>query len=254
MWLQRRSRVLILTLLAPLVAVACVSLGVAVAKERQPAPTNSGPIDRVAYKVPLRIADIPLTNQFGRETDLAKFHGRIVVLADFMTSCQEECPITTAALVDVRRLLIKEHLLAKVAIIQVSVDAQRDVPSRLLAYSRRFGVPFSLLTGTAANLRELWKYFGVYYKRVKEGKPPDINWQTGKPYTFDIVHTDDLFVLGDSGGGLAISQANANVGGKISSALASLLDGEGRSDLVHPGSGSWSPADLLATLREIIAT
>ncbi|HEY1826023.1 MAG TPA: SCO family protein [Acidimicrobiales bacterium] len=249
----RARRALIIALLIALLGGAALAAGYALRVDRTyVATTNAGPIDRVAYRVPPRIAHLALLTQRGRTTDLAAFRGRILVFADFMTSCQEECPITTAALEDVRHSLLDQHLSSKVAIVEVSVDPERDRPSRLLAYARRFGVSFSLLTGSPAHLRELWKYLGVYYQRVKEGTPPDINWQTGRPYTYDIVHTDDVFILGPSGQGAAIAQSNADTGGKIPAALASLLDGEGRSDLVHPGQGSWTPAEMVRALDALV--
>jgi protein SCO1/2 len=108
------------------------------------------------------------------------------------------------------------------------------------------------LTGTKSNLAELWKWFGVYYERVKEESPPDINWQNGKPYTFDIVHTDDVIILGTAGRERALVQANADVNGKIPKALASLLDADGRQDLKHPGFGSWTPTEMLQAIGTIL--
>jgi protein SCO1/2 len=195
---------------------------------------------------------IPLRDQFGRSTNLANFRGRTIVLADFMTSCQEECPITTGALLVTRHELASAGLLKKVSIIEVSVDPTRDVPSRLRAYAKEFGVSLTLLTGSRAHLARLWKWFGVYYERVKEGTPPDINWQNGKPYTFDIVHTDDVFVIDSSGHERALVQSDANVEGRIPKPLASLLDADGRQDLSHPGFGSWTPRDMVQAVESIV--
>jgi cytochrome oxidase Cu insertion factor (SCO1/SenC/PrrC family) len=233
------------------VVILTVSL-LYVGRTSAPAISASNPVQPTSLKVPARIASIPLVNQSGETTDLAELHGRIVVLADFMTSCQEECPITTGALLSVNQALASAHLLDKVTIVEVSVDPWRDIPSRLLAYSRTFGVPWTLLTGSRANLAELWSWFGVFYERVKEGSPPDTNWQTGKPYTFDIDHSDNVFVLGASGNERALVQANADVGGKLPEALAKLLSGEGRKDLADPGLGSWTPAEMLQAIGAVL--
>jgi len=48
--------------------------------------------------LPPDIANTPLVDETGRTTNLAAFKGKIVVLTDFMTLCQEVCPITTAVL------------------------------------------------------------------------------------------------------------------------------------------------------------
>jgi cytochrome oxidase Cu insertion factor (SCO1/SenC/PrrC family) len=239
----------------PVVAVGvilAVSLGLYVDRSTAPATSASNPVQPMTLPVPARIASIPLLNQSGKETDLEALHGRIVVLADFMTSCQEECPITTGALLSVNQALASAHLLDKVTIVELTVDPWRDVPSRLLAYSRTFGIPWTLLTGSRANLEELWSWFGVFYQRVKEGSPPDTNWQTGMPYTFDIDHSDNVFVLGASGGEQALVQGNADVGGKLPKALAKLLSAEGQKDLTDPGLGSWTPAEMLQAIGSVL--
>jgi protein SCO1 len=245
-------RIVAVAIVVPVIAIAGLSIGYALGEKTLPANSPSGPIDPVNFAMPRHIATIPLVDQYGQRTDLAAFHGRDVILADFMTSCQEECPITTGALVDVRKTLASANLLRKASVVEVSVDPVRDIPSRLLAYSKQFGVPFTLLTGTKSNLAELWKWFGVYYERVKEGNPPNVNWQNDKPYTFDIVHTDDVFILGANGHERALVQSNANVGRKLPRALTSLLDADGRQDLNHPGFGSWTPSEMLAALGEIL--
>jgi protein SCO1 len=166
-----------------------------------------------------------------------------------MTSCQEECPITTGALLEVQAKLAAAQLLHKVTIVEVSVDPTRDAPSRLRAYAKNFGIPFVMLSGSSTDVAELWKWFGVYYKRVKEGRPPDINWQDGRPYTYDVEHTNDVFILDRSGRERAIVQSNANFDGKLPSALTSLLNAEGRHNLTHPGFGSWTPAEMMKALQ-----
>jgi cytochrome oxidase Cu insertion factor (SCO1/SenC/PrrC family) len=245
-------QLLLFSTAAVVFACTCLGVGIALGGNRTTPETIATPIDQINFTIPRRIATIPLIDQFGRSTDLAAFRGRYVVLADFMTSCQEECPITTGALLQVRDRLAKAKLLGKVAIVEVTVDPARDVPSRMLAYSKRFGVPLTFLTGSSTDVTRFWKYFGAYYKRVKEGSPPDINWQNGQPYTYDVVHTDDVFVIDSSGHERAVVQSDANVNGKLPNPLASLLDADGRADLKNPGFGSWTPAQMFAALTKVM--
>jgi len=247
-----RRRLLIASGSIVLVVVLGVGLALTVGRSSAPAISASNPVQPISLDIPARIASIPLVNQSGQSTDLAALHGRIVVLADFMTSCQEECPITTGALLSVNQALESAHLLNKVAIVEVTVDPWRDVPSRLLVYSKTFGIPWMMLTGSRANLAELWSWFGVFYQRVKEGSPPGTNWQTGKPYTFDIDHSDDVFLVGQSGDERALVQGNAAVAGKLPKALANLLSNEGRKDLTDPGLGSWTPAEMLQAIGAVL--
>jgi protein SCO1/2 len=203
--------------------------------------------------VPGTVAHIPLVGQNGRPTDLAAFHGKIVIMADFMTSCQEECPITTGALLTVEQGLARAHMLERVEIVEVTVDPWRDTPSRLRAYGKTFGVPWMMLTGTVANLDRFWSFFGVWYQRVSESNPPNINWETGRPYTFDINHSDDAFVLDQAGNERAVTGGDADVEGKLPKALAGLLDVQGREDLKGDAQyGSWTPVDMLQAVSVVL--
>jgi protein SCO1 len=227
-------------------------IGIAVTEPGSATPVEANPVQPTQRVVPPAVSHIPLENQNGQTTDLAALHGRVVVLADFMTSCQEECPITTGALLQVHESLAAAHLSSKVAIVEVTVDPWRDNPSRLLAYQHTFGVHWTMLTGSAANLHRLWSWFGVFYQRVPEGNPPAINWQTGRPYTFDVNHTDNAFVLDEHGNERALTAADANVGGRLSHRLSALLDAQGQQDLHDPGSGSWTPSDMLEAVGSVL--
>ncbi len=216
------------------------------------AASDTNPVERTSRVVPKAIADIPLLDQNGRSTDLAALHGRVVILADFMTSCQEECPITTGALLEVHRTLAADHLLGRISIVEVTVDPRRDNPARLRAYESLVGAHWEMLTGSAENIHELWSWFGVWYERVAEGKPASINWQTGKPYTFDIDHSDAVFVLNRNGNERALVTGDANVGEKLPKPLVDLLDRQGLHDLRRPGFGSWTPPEMLAAASAVL--
>lgn len=243
------TRRLVLSGLAAVLVAILVGVGIAYVIARRDNTTtstvSSSPIQQTSRVPPRAIETIPLVDQDGHVTDLAALHGRIVVLADFMTSCQETCPITTGALMSVKRAIDQAHLASKVSIVDVSIDSWRDTPSRLRAYQRTFGAHWTMLTGSVAHLDRLWSWFGVIYQRVAEGKPPAIDWETGRPYTFDIVHSDDLFVLDPSGHEVGVTAGSANVGGRLPAGLRRLLSAQGAQNLRHPGYGSWTPSDVL---------
>ena len=62
--------------------------------------------------VPAAVADLPLATDRGQATSLAAWHGQIVVLADFMTLCQETCPLTTGNLLVMDRAVTEAGLAA----------------------------------------------------------------------------------------------------------------------------------------------
>lgn len=242
--------VALLTLIAT--ALIVTAIVVLVTRRQSPPPISSGAVESTQRAIPESIAHISLVNQNGKATDLAAFRGKTVVMADFMTSCQEECPITDGALLAVQNRLRAAHLSNQVEVVEISIDAKRDTPARLLAYQRAFGLHWTMLTGTAANLHRLWSWFGVIYQRVAEGKPPAINWQNGKPYTYDLVHSDAAFVLDGSGTERAVAAGNANVGRTLPKSLAGLLDAQGHQNLVNPGYGSWTPNDMVKAVGVVL--
>jgi protein SCO1/2 len=240
-------------LLGLVVLAVVVGLGSALLVRPSGSTSNASAsvVDQFTKAVPESVADIPLVDEQGRPTDLAAFRRRVVVLADFLSSCQEVCPITTGVLLDVQQTLARDHLLNKVEIAEVSVDPWRDTPGRLLAYSKMTGTPWTLLTGSAANLQRLWSYFGALYYKVAEGTPPNLDWQTGKPYTFDIDHSDDVFFRAPSGVQRAVIQGMPSMNGALPKSLSGLLDAQGKQNLAHPGFGSWNAADVVAEARRL---
>jgi cytochrome oxidase Cu insertion factor (SCO1/SenC/PrrC family) len=242
--LSRRS--LVGTLLVTVLATWCLIGGVSGAVAAGPPSPSIGNV--MNKPVPTAIVSLPLQNQNGQPVTLNQLKGRVVLLAPFLTSCQEECPIATAALLSVQRAVRSDGLSKKVAIVEVTVDPLRDTPQRMTAYASLTGSNWPLLTAAPATLAALWRYFGIYYEKVPEGSPPGIDWETNLPYTYDIDHSDG-FVLLDSrlherfiaGGMTRIATVPAS--------LKKLLDSEGRANLRNPGGGTWTVNDAVTAIR-----
>jgi protein SCO1/2 len=227
-------------LLAPLGIWLAVGSGAA-AVPHSPSPSIGNVENR---SLPSAIADLPLENQAGRTTTLGQLRGRVVMVVPFLTSCQEECPIMTGALLQVDQSIARDGLAHRVVIAEISVDPGRDTPARLAAYAALTGSNWPLLTGSSTTLAQLWHYFGVYYQRVAEGSPPGIDWETHQPYTYDVDHSDGFILLDTrlhvrftAGGMVKVSH--------IPRRLRTLLDGQGESNLEHPGGGSWTVSEGL---------
>jgi cytochrome oxidase Cu insertion factor (SCO1/SenC/PrrC family) len=224
------------------VVVVAVVAGVLVARgpgAPGPLPSHLGITEDRA--VPASVLAIPLLNQNGQTTSLGAFRGKIVVLTSFLTSCQETCPLTTGAFLDMERDLSAAGLAGKVIFIEASVDPGRDVPERLAAYARITGTSWPLLTGTPSNLASMWHYFGIYYQKVPEGSPPGIDWQTGKPYTYDVNHSDGFIVFDTKMDERFVTGAAPNLGGhELQGSLQDMLDAQGFQNLLHPAHDSWT--------------
>ena len=94
-----------------------------------------------------------------------------MLLVPFLTSCQEECPITTAALLSVQRDIVSDGLSKKVAIVEVTVDPGRDTPQRMTAYASLTGSSWSLLTGAPTTLAYVVALFRHLLPKGAEGSP-----------------------------------------------------------------------------------
>ncbi len=166
----------------------------------------------------------PLVDQDGQAVTLQSFRGKDVVLAQFLTLCNDECPITTGAFQVLQRSVQKAGLGGKVVFIEATVDPDRDSVARLRAYQQRFGADWTLLTGTDTNVAALWKFFGVSYQKVPPdaGDPPD--WWTGQRLTYDVDHTNGFILIDPAGNERFITAALPYLHGKLPSNLRGLLD------------------------------
>jgi protein SCO1/2 len=201
--------------------------------------------------VPASVADLPLTTDTGRVTSLAAWRGQVVVLTDFLTLCQETCPLTTGNLLMMDRAVTAAGLGRRVHFVELTVDPGRDTPSRLRAYRKLIGAPanWSLLTGSPAVIRQIWRYFRVWYQRVAEGSPPGIDWLTGRTLSYDVDHQDTLIYL-DAGGRerfVVLGNPNAEAA-PIPPALRGFLSAQGRADLRHPDASTWTAAEALSPI------
>ncbi len=186
------------------------------------------------------VPSIPLLDEQGRPTSLQAFRGKVVMLAPFLTLCQEVCPITTGAMLQMERAVKAAGLGGRVAFVEVTVDPGRDIPARLAAYANMAGVDWTLLTGTPADLSALWRFFAVYYQKVPEASPAGVDWWTHQPLTYDVDHSDGFIVIDQRGHERFTTPNQPDIGGRLKPALSRLLDGTGQHNLAQPQQPTWS--------------
>jgi cytochrome oxidase Cu insertion factor (SCO1/SenC/PrrC family) len=191
---------------------------------------------------------VPLVNQHGATVTLASLKGKVVVLAPFLTLCQDECPLVTGAFIILQRDLQAAGLSNKVVFVEATVDPGRDTVARLAAYQKEFGADWQLWTGTPANLATFWHSFGVDYQIVSEAQPAKIDWYTGKPLTYDVEHTDGYILIGTNGRERFVDASAPNLGGKLNQKLTSLLNPGGVKGLDHPQATDWTVADARSAI------
>ena len=207
----------------------------------------------VDVSVPQSVLTLPLTDSQGRPTSLAAYRGKIVVLADAMTLCQEVCPLLGANFVLMAHATTRSGAAQKVQFVQLTVDPDRDTPARLAAY-REFFHPaptnWSTLTGPASSIKAIWHFFGIAYARVPEGSPAAVDWWTGKQLTYDVQHSDVVLFLDGRQHERFIIDATPNTGGQSPpQPLKNFLSAEGRKNLAQPEpGGSWTVGDGLSVV------
>jgi protein SCO1/2 len=173
-------------------------------------------------------------------------------MANFLSLCQDECPLITGAFIALQRDVRAAGLGNKVVFMEISVDPGRDTPTRLAAYSKEFGADWVMLTGTPSNLHALWKYLGIYVQIVPEEQPPKLDWWTGKPLTYDVDHTDGYFLI-DPAGHERFSNSNPpNLHGHLRKDLSGLLNDGGLKNLNDQSSPSWTLAQALASISWLV--
>jgi protein SCO1 len=234
--------VLVLALLVALSLIARLGLKQS-AGANVPAPLAIG----TELQRPRPVPPVSLVDEQGKPFSLSQWHGKWVILAPSMTLCHEVCPMTTAVLTQLAEDVRQEGLSDQVVVAEATVDPWRDTPARLRAYRRLTGLKFAMLTGSQAEIQRLWKFFGVYYHRVPQDKPPDIDWMTHKPETFDVNHTDAVFFLDPAGQERIANEGMPEVSGRLTPVLHSLLNEEGIHNLAHPQL-PWTAAEALDDL------
>jgi len=178
----------------------------------------------------------------------------VVVLAPFLSLCQDECPLVTGAFLALQRDVRAAGLGGRVAFVEATVDPGRDTTARLAAYEREFGAHWDLWTGSPAAVSAFWRAFGVTYQKVPESQPPTLDWWTGQPLTYDVVHTDGYILIDPQGRERFVAATAPDLGGKLSPKLQSLLNAEGLHGLKHPEQPSWTVDDALASISWLLGT
>ena len=102
--------------------------------------------------------NVPLTTQDGKVVrfydDLLK--GKSVAINVIFTDCTEVCPLETANLVQVTRVL-GERVGRDVHFYSISIDPKRDTPKVLKAYADKFGAKWLFLTGREDDVKLIAK-------------------------------------------------------------------------------------------------
>jgi protein SCO1 len=148
----------------------------------KPASFSSVDITGADYAKALSLPDTE-----GRVRTLADWKGKLVVVFFGFAQCPDVCPTTLAELAAVRKQLGDDG--ARVQVVFVTLDPERDTSQVLRAYVASFGTDIVALRGTPEATLAATKEFKVFFAKVP-GK-------TESSYTID--HTAGAFVFDTKG-------------------------------------------------------
>ena len=129
---------------------------------------------------------LELTDHTGKPRTLGDFKGKVIVLFFGFTQCPDVCPTTLADMAKVVKELGADG--AKIQVLFVSVDPERDTQALLSQYVTAFHPSFIGLRGDAQATNKVVKEFKIYVDK-KPTKNSD--------YTVD--HSAGIFVLDREG-------------------------------------------------------
>jgi protein SCO1/2 len=221
-------------------------------KDAPPTPTSGTVVDEA---IPAAVANVPLVDQAGRHFTLASLRGKTVVLADFLTLCQEICPLTSVNLRDVAKALPRAGAATDVQVVEATVDPERDTVARLAAYQKLFGANrnWTFATGNRTGLDRLWAFLGVNHERVGEGAgPAPRDWWTGVALTYDIQHQDVIYVIDPHGHLRWLDNGTPKtMGSAPPSTMLRFLSAQGKQNLASPTDPTWTVSDIEQALAYV---
>jgi protein SCO1 len=131
--------------------------------------------------------DFSLTDHNGRKVSLADFRGKAVAIFFGFTQCPDVCPTTLSDMARAMKLLGPDA--ARVQVLFVTVDPERDTPELLKAYVPQFNPGFLGLYGDAEATAKVAKDFKIYVQK----RP------TGAPGQYTIDHSAQTLVFDANG-------------------------------------------------------
>ncbi|MCG2460686.1 SCO family protein [Flavobacteriaceae bacterium F89] len=140
------------------------------------------------------------TDQDGKEIELKKLKGKVLVMVMFYTSCKIACPRLVADMRNIEKQVPQEDK-EKVKFIMISIDPETDTPERLKTYAQENQMDsdkWLFLRGSQEDTREFAAVLAVSYKQISP---------------MDFSHSNIISVF-NQGGELAYQQEGLGVNNK----------------------------------------
>jgi protein SCO1 len=115
--------------------------------------------------------EFTLTKQDGVRLALKDLRGKVLAITFIFASCADTCPLLTAKMAGIQDRLGADFG-KKIYFVSITVDPERDTPEVLKQYAeghKANPAGWAFLTGTPAEIREVAKRYGIYYKKMPRG-------------------------------------------------------------------------------------
>lgn len=117
---------------------------------------------------------------------LDDFKGSVVVLFFGFVQCPDVCPTTMTDMAEIKRGLGADG--ARLQVLFVTVDPQRDTPEVMKAYMEAFDPAFVALIPTPDELAATASEYKVYYKKVEGTTPSNYSMDhSAGRYVYDAL-------------------------------------------------------------------
>lgn len=130
---------------------------------------------------------------------------KVVAINFIFTGCSDSCPVETARLRQVQKLL-GDRVGKDVFLYSISIDPYNDTPATLKAYAQKFaiGPGWTLLTGEPDDIEQLRRRLGLFIEGLDNGRSKDHNlsliignqatgrWMKASPFESPYILADRL--------------------------------------------------------------
>ncbi len=131
--------------------------------------------------------EITISATDGKPFSMARFRGKVVLLAFGFSNCGEVCPITLATLAAARKKLGAEA--TDVQVVYVTVDPERDTAAQMKKFLGSFDPTFIGGVGTRPQLEVAYQSYGISISKVVN---PDGGYTLG--------HSSSIYMIDRAGG------------------------------------------------------
>jgi len=115
--------------------------------------------------------EFTLTKQDGKRLDLKELRGKVLAITFIFAGCTDTCPLLTAKMAGIQDRL-GPAFGAQVFFLSITVDPEHDTSAVLKRYAeahRANMAGWAFLTGSPAEIREVARRYGIYYKKNARG-------------------------------------------------------------------------------------